>query len=446
MELILAFLAGCIVAAAVCYLIFHHLSQKTAQHYEANKSLLQSQVQADYVAQLARMESERDNALHQNEQLKQDFEARLAEREQTHTEAFAAQEQRFRETTDKLMLQMQTNTQEMLRQRQDELGKANSESVGQLLNPLRQELQNVQQLMKDTRSANEKSTSSLEGALREMQKQTMQIGQDANNLADALKNRGKVHGDWGEQVLADILAGSGLREGTEYVCQQSFKGAQGNELRPDVVVNCADGKRVIIDSKVSLTAYADALGAENNIDRDSAVKRNYESVKKHVRELADKQYPKYVEGAMNYVLMFIPNEGAYVMAMNYNHALSQEAFRNGVIIVNPTNLMLTLYLVLQTWQNTRQEDNCKQILEMANSLYDKVIGLTDTCLKLGNQLDTARNTYRTAMGQLSEGNGNVLKRIENLKEYGVTGTRKLKSRKSTSTDLPAPTDSTLPIE
>ena len=438
------------------------IRQQITERAEKDQELLRMQVEASYNAKLACAEMERDQAVLQLKELKQtheqqlatmreDFQKRLEQTKadaaeqtkhllQEKDKAFADQEQRFKETTDKLVAQMKTATEDMLKQRQEELGKANTEHVGRLLTPIQQEMENVRKLMADTRSANEKSTSSLEGALREMQKQTQQISQDATNLADALKNRGKVHGDWGEQVLAGILSNSGLREGTEYNCQESFKGDKGNELRPDVVVTCADGKRIIIDSKVSLTAYTDALGAENEEERAAAVRMNYDSVKKHVKELANKQYPKFVPDSMNYVLLFIPNEGAYVMAMNYDHAIAQEAFRMGVIIVNPTNLMLTLNLVVQTWQNTRQEDNCKKILEAANGMYDKVLGLVDTCNTLGSQLDTAQSTYRRAMTQLSEGTGNVLRRVMGLKDMGITSTKRLRSRKAANTDaLPEPT-------
>ncbi|MGM9809788.1 MAG: DNA recombination protein RmuC [Paludibacteraceae bacterium] len=467
---IIGFSAACLVATLLCWLwlrkmqkddeelLLHEqeLRQQIVERAEKEQALLRAQVESEYAARLARAEGDRDNALQQLEELKQTHEKQLASMredfkkrlEQTKADAeaqtmhllqekdktFADQEQRFKETTDKLVAQMKTATEDMLKQRQEELGKANTEHVGKLLSPIQQEMENVRKLMADTRSANEKSTSSLEGALREMQKQTQQISQDATNLADALKNRGKVHGDWGEQVLADILSNSGLREGIEYNCQESFKGDKGNELRPDVVVTCADGKRIIIDSKVSLTAYTDALGAESEEERTAAVRRNYESVKKHVKELADKQYPKYVSDSMNYVLLFIPNEGAYVMAMNHDHSIAQEAFRMGVIIVNPTNLMLTLNLVVQTWQNTRQEDNCKKILDAANGMYDKVLGLVDTCNTLGSQLDTAQSTYRRAMTQLSEGQGNVLRRVMGLKDMGITSTKRLRTRKAANTD------------
>lgn len=397
MAQILSFIIGFTIAAVVAYVVSTRLAKAEHERQEEAKAERLRQEEAAKAERLCQEEIAR------------------AERE--------AQNQRQMEL---LAAQFEATSQKLLKQRQEDLARTNTENVGRLLDPIQREMENVRKLMTETRSANEKSNSSLEGALQAMLRQTTQISQDANNLADALKNRGKVHGDWGEQVLEDILVGSGLREGEEYVCQASYKGAQGNELRPDVVINCADGKRIIVDSKVSLTAYSEALGAESEDERQDAIRRNYESVKKHVRELSDKQYPKYVEGAMNYVLMFIPNEGAYVMAMNHDRSLAQDAFRRGVVIVNPTNLMLTLHLVLQTWHQTRQEDNCRKIIEVATGLYDKVIGLVDTCSTLGDQMQTAQKTYEKAMNQLTDGTGNVLRRVEGLKELGVTSTKTTK--------------------
>lgn len=397
MEIILAFIAGLVVAAGGAYFIIRKIQAADNAMLDAYK---------EHAAQAK------------------------TEREKLETQAKEEREEQLRQQLQLLSAQFETTSQRLLKERSEELNKSASDNVTKLLHPIQQEMENVRKLMGETRSANEKSTASLEGVIKEMIHQTNQISQDANNLADALKNRGKVHGDWGEQVLEDILAGSGLRPGIEYCCQESFKGEHGNDLRPDVVIRCADGKCIIVDSKVSLTAYTDALGADSEEERETAIRKNYDSVKKHVRELADKQYPKYVEGSMNFVLMFVPNEGAYVMAMNHDCTLAQDAFRQGIIIVNPTNLMLTLYLVLQTWQQTRQEDNCRKILDTANGLYEKIVGLVDTCNTLGNQLDTASNTYHKAMTQLSEGSGNVLRRVEGLKELGITSTKRAKTRKA----------------
>ena len=270
--------------------------------------------------------------------------------------------------------QINNASNQMLRERQNELEAKNKESMSQLMQPLRQQMDDVRRLMSETKSANEKSTSSLEGALKAMVEQTGKLGTDAQTLANALRNKGKVHGDWGEQVLSDILRDSGLREGEEFMTQVSYKDKRGNELRPDVVINMPDKTKVIVDSKVSLKDYMDAVEAETEEERLAAVKRNYESMVRHVKELADKNYPSVVEGAMNYVLMFVPNEGGYVMAMNYDSSLGQKAFDKGVILVNPTNLMLALNLVLHVWQNTRQEDNCRKIIDAANGMYEKVVG------------------------------------------------------------------------
>lgn len=399
-----------------------------------------------------RMQTELNNAHNSIATLHEEMNAAIAERERlqrnitdltarlqaAHTELSthrsheevekAERERLYEEQMKRLSAHFEATSQRMLKEHAEGLEKTNVDSMGRLINPIKEEMQRVSELMDKAKVSNDENTNSLKGALEAMINQTQQLGKDATSLAEALKNKGKVHGDWGEHVLEDILRGSGLREGIEFSRQESFKGKNGNELRPDVVVNCSDGKRIIVDSKVSLKSYTDALGASNDEERKAAIKANYESVKKHVNELADKQYPKYVKESLNYVLMFMPNEGAYVMAMNYDHALAQEAFHKGVVIVNPTNLMLTLNLVLQTWQNTRQEDNCQSIIKAANDMYDKVIGLVDTCNTLGTQLSTANRTYQTAMRQLCDGNGNVLHRVEDLKSMGVTSTKKVKKR------------------
>lgn len=338
----------------------------------------------------------------------------LAAKDQAHQDAMEAIEKR---------------TGEILKQQQEDLKKTNKESVEKLIAPLNQQIESMNKLMTDTRSANEKSTASLEGALKQMVQQTEKVGHQADNLAEAMKNKGKVHGDWGEQVLDDILKGSGLREGIEFSKQEVFPIGNKENYRPDFIINTPEGGRIIVDSKVSLTAYTDAIGAETKEEYEQYVKKNYESVWAHVSELSKKDYPKYVQGAMNYVLMFMPNEGAYVMAMNYNRSLAQEAYRKGIIILNPTNLMLTLNLVLQSWNGTRQEDNCRQIIEAANGMYDKVVGLVDTSVALSKQLSTAAGTCKTLTDQLSDGRGNLLKRVDDLRGLGITSTKQPKARK-----------------
>ena len=311
----------------------------------------------------------------------------------------------------------------LLKERSEEFKGENREHMETFTKPLLKELDNMREMLGRAKEGNDKNIAELNGAIKTMVEQSRKLGIDAENLADALKNRGKGQGDWGEVVLANILSDSGLRENLEYFTQKSYTDENGRELRPDVVVKCSDGSNVIVDSKVSLTAYTDYVSAENDEAREAACKENLASIVKHVDELADKNYPKVVPHAVPYVLMFVPNEGSYILAVNKDPAIAQKAYRKGVLIINPTNLMLALNLILLTWQNTRQEENCVNIMKTAEGLYEKFCGFTDNFVKVGRQLNVAQTTYADALAQLKDGKGNILSRFETMKQLGITSTK-----------------------
>ena len=311
----------------------------------------------------------------------------------------------------------------LLRERSEEFKGENRENMEMVTKPLLQELNNMREMLGRTKEGNDKNIAELNGAIKTMVEQSRKLGLNAENLADALKNRGKVQGDWGEVVLSNILNDSGLRENMEYFIQKSYTDEMGHELRPDVVVKCSDGSNVIVDSKVSLTAYTDYVSAENDEARELACKENLASIVKHVDELAAKNYPKVVPHAVPYVLMFVPNECSYILAINKDPAIAQKAYRKGVLIINPTNLMLALNLILLTWQNTRQEENCINIIKTAEGLYEKFCGFTDNFVKVGRQLNTVQTAYADALGQLKDGKGNILSRFETMKQLGITTTK-----------------------
>lgn len=311
----------------------------------------------------------------------------------------------------------------LLKERSEEFKDENREHMETFTKPLMKELDNMREMLGRAKEGNDKNIAELNGAIKTMVEQSRKLGIDAENLADALKNRGKVQGDWGEVVLANILSDSGLRENLEYFTQKSYTDENGRELRPDVVVKCSDGSNVIVDSKVSLTAYTDYVSAENDEAREAACKENLASIVKHVDELANKNYPKVVPHAVPYVLMFVPNEGSYILAVNKDPAIAQKAYRKGVLIINPTNLMLALNLILLTWQNTRQEENCVNIMKTAEGLYEKFCGFTDNFVKVGRQLNVAQTTYADALAQLKDGKGNILSRFETMKQLGITSTK-----------------------
>ncbi len=311
----------------------------------------------------------------------------------------------------------------LFKERSEEFKDENREHMETFTKPLLKELDDMREMLGRAKEGNDKNIAELNGAIKTMVEQSRKLGIDAENLADALKNRGKVQGDWGEVVLANILSDSGLRENLEYFTQKSYTDENGRELRPDVVVKCSDGSNVIVDSKVSLTAYTDYVSAENDEAREAACKENLASIVKHVDELANKNYPKVVPHAVPYVLMFVPNEGSYILAVNKDPAIAQKAYRKGVLIINPTNLMLALNLILLTWQNTRQEENCVNIMKTAEGLYEKFCGFTDNFVKVGRQLNVAQTTYADALAQLKDGKGNILSRFETMKQLGITSTK-----------------------
>ena len=316
----------------------------------------------------------------------------------------------------------------LLKERSEEFKGENREHMETFTKPLLKELDSMREMLGRAKEGNDKNIAELNGAIKTMVEQSRKLGIDAENLADALKNRGKVQGDWGEVVLSNILSDSGLRENLEYFTQKSYTDENGRELRPDVVVKCSDGSNVIVDSKVSLTAYTDYVSAENDEAREAACKENLASIVKHVNELADKNYPKVVPHAVPYVLMFVPNEGSYILAVNKDPAIAQKAYRKGVLIINPTNLMLALNLILLTWQNTRQEENCVNIMKTAEGLYEKFCGFTDNFVKVGRQLNVAQTTYADALAQLKDGKGNILSRFETMKQLGITTTKTMNEK------------------
>lgn len=321
--------------------------------------------------------------------------------------------------------QMRSQFEKELQERSEAFKKLNAEQMTLVVGPLQKELESLRTLVNDSKAEQTKNTTALEASIKAVFEHDKERDKTTQSLADALKNRGKVQGDWGEQVLENILADSGLREGVEYKKQVNVKAEEGTNERPDVVVYSADGTNIIIDSKVSLTAYTEYVGAENDEERRMAIKANYDSIWTHVCELSDKQYYKKVDKSMPIVLMFVPNEGSYILAMNKDPQLGAKAYKKGVLIINPTNLMVVLRLMFLTWQNTRQEKNNRDILQAAAKIYEKYSTFAEGYVALGNQLRTVNNSYEEGVKRLTEGRGNLSKQLQDLLKYGVTTTKQI---------------------
>ena len=356
-------------------------------------------------------------------------------------EAWETQQKNFDVTIETVKDKFENIAGKVLEEQQKKFDIYNKKEIESITSPFMKELNDLRKIIGESDSDRKTSKTELDTTIKMLMEQSKQLSNNSQNLAEALKSRGKVQGDWGEIVLSDILCESGLREGKEYEIQKNFQN-DGKKFRPDVIVNSPDDSKIIIDSKVSLTAYMNYVGAENDEERKRASKENYESIWRHVEELSGK-YEKIVPNAVPQVLMFVPNEGSYLLAMNYNEKLGGEALKKGIFIVSPTNLMLALKLILISWQNTRQEENYKNIIDAATKLYDKFAVLSNHISYLGTQIISANKSisdaYNKAVRNL-EGKNNIISQIVALRDFGAKPTKQIQEigEIKTSDAIPLP--------
>lgn len=416
MEIFISIIAGIILGASIASLAMWYI----VRHEKQQRSLLENNIHqlGEEKDTLTRKEASTAAALHATQ------EALIQAKEQANKDA-DTQQKIFQTELNLARESMRTQFEKEMLERTEQLKKINAEQMKQVVSPLKRELDLLRELVAQSKESSDKNTASLAQSIKSIVEHDQARDKTTQTLANALKNRGKVQGDWGEQVLTNILRDSGLREGEEYLVQDNVKDETGKNLRPDVIVKGADGTRIIIDSKVSLSAYTDYVGAEDEEQRKSAIKANYESIWKHVEELSNKNYAAIVDKAVPIVLMFVPNEGSYILAMNHDPSLGSKAYQKGVLVINPTNLVVVLRLILMTWQNTRQEKNYQAIRKAASGIYEKYVTFTESYLTLGRQIDAARATYEKGVGQLREGRGNLSSKLESLLQYGVTTNKHL---------------------
>lgn len=303
----------------------------------------------------------------------------------------------------------------------------NKTDMETLLNPLREQIKDFEKKVTDTHTEASKDRASLQTHIENLKKLGEQMSQEALNLTTALKGESQTQGAWGEIVLEKALEMSGLSEGREYHSQSSYKGGNGNTLRPDVIVHLPEGKDVIIDSKVSLTAYERYVSCEDEEERKDHLKEHVLSFRNHIKELSDKRYEDIPEiTSLNYVLMFVPLESAFMLAIEAERGLYAEAFEKNVIIVCPSTLLATLRTIHSIWQFEDQNSNAREIAESAGRMYDKFVTFVEHLEEVGRRIEQSDQAYQKAMGSLRDGKGNLVKRASDLRELGV----------KTSKDLP----------
>ncbi|MBR4107332.1 MAG: DNA recombination protein RmuC [Akkermansia sp.] len=375
----------------------------------------------DMQARLNEAEQQRELLAQQKDFLLQQHKRELdllrqtAEKEENRwEERMKQQEERFASLSRKVL---ETNT--------NKLKEDNAEQMSAVLAPLKIQLEQLGKAVHDTNTNGASHKASLETAIKSMMAKAEALGRDAQNLALALKGDSKKQGDWGEMVLERMLEESGLRKNEEYFIQEVHKTEEGKNLRPDVVIRFPEERCVVVDSKVSLTAYANYMAAEEEETRQAALRAHVASVRSHIGELHAKDYQHVVKDTISYVLMFIPNEASYIAAVQAEPSLPLEAYQKGILIISPSNLLMALQLAYNLWQKERQVRNVEAIYDRACKMYEKMVGFQKSFLSVGAELKQAQERYDQALGQLSKGRGNVLHQMEDLRQMGINTSKRL---------------------
>lgn len=313
---------------------------------------------------------------------------------------------------------------DIMRERTEDLDKRTKET----LSPLREDLKRFGEQVDKTYQEEARERFNLKDSIEKLILRSQEISQETTSLTRALRGDSKVQGDWGELVLERILDQSGLIRGEHYFVQETLRDESGavittgdnrGGLRPDVIVRYPNRGAIVIDSKVSLTAYARYVAAETEAERDQALKEHLHSLRKHINELSGKRYEEYTEGSPNFVMLFIPNEPAYTIALAHDPTLWEEAYRKNVVLINGTNLIAALRMAQDMWQRDSQQRNVLQIVDEAGKLYDKFATFSETFLKIESKLEDAQKAFGEAKGQLRDGRGDILGRFDKLKALGA---------------------------
>ena len=315
---------------------------------------------------------------------------------------------------------------------------ANETRLSEILNPLKEDIKDFKRRVDDTYMNSSKERTLLGEQMKRLMELNMSIGKEARDLTEALSGNTKVQGDWGEMVLETILVKSGLVEGENYFVQRTknddgtqIKNDDNGRLRPDVVVALPDKKCIVIDSKVSLTAYVNYINADNDDDPQRFGKAHLLSVRSHLKELETKRYQDFVgvgnDDRIDYVLMFIPNEHAYMAAMTLDNNLWMEAYEKRVVIISPAHVISTLRLIAQLWTRDKQTKNALKIAEEGGKLYDKFVGFVNDMQTVEQSLGKASEAYASAMSKLHTGRGCIVSKVENLKKLGAKTSKTLPS-------------------
>jgi DNA recombination protein RmuC len=336
------------------------------------------------------------------------------------------QKEEVEKLQDKFTKEFENLANKILEEKTSKFTEQNKENLKNILTPLQDKIQLFEKKVEDTHKESIDYHAALRQQIIGLREMNEQMSKETLNLTKALKGDSKMQGNWGELILERVLEKSGLEKGREYEVQQSFVTEDGNRVFPDVVINLPDGKKMIVDSKVTLTAYERYVNEENENDKAQYLKEHVISLKRHVDQLSEKNYHDlYQMESPDFVLLFIPIESAFALALNEDTSLYNKAFEKNIVIVTPSTLLATLRTIDSMWTNQKQQENALEIARQAGALYDKFEGFVSDLVKVGNKIKDSKTEYDNAMSKLVDGSGNLINRVENLKKMGAKAKKSL---------------------
>lgn len=374
--------------------------------------------------QITKTENEREDIRREKEFLNAELTRRNTEYDNLQQQNLKRDEE-LAQRQEQLRKDFELLANKILEEKSNKFTEQNKENIKNILNPLQEKILTFEKKVEDTQKESISMHSALKEQLLGLKDLNQQMTKEATNLTRALKGDSKMQGNWGELVLERVLEKSGLEKDREYFVQQSFTRADGTRVLPDVVLHLPDNKKMIIDSKVSLTDYERYVNADED-ERAIFLKAHLNSIKKHIEQLSEKNYQDlYDIESPDFVLLFIPIEPAFAIAINEDNTLYNKAFEKNIVIVTPSTLLATLRTVDSMWNNEKQQQNAIEIARQAGALYDKFEGLVKDLTGVGKKIDDAKKDYSSAMNKLVEGRGNLITSVEKIKKLGAKAKKSL---------------------
>jgi DNA recombination protein RmuC len=405
-------------------LIFSNKSNSEKASLDEKINGLQMQIE-QFKSQISNLNSEKETIRSEKEA----FAIQLSKKEtdfENLWERNKEQKSEVENLQEKFTKEFENLANKILDEKTNKFTEQNKENMKNILTPLQDKIINFEKKVEDTHKESIDYHAALRQQILGLRDMNAQMSKETINLTKALKGDSKMQGNWGELVLERVLEKSGLEKGREYEVQQSFVTDEGNRVFPDVVINLPDGKKMIVDSKVTLTAYERYINEEDDDAKEQYLKEHINSLKRHVEQLGDKNYQDlYHMESPDFVLLFIPIESAFAVALNEDTNLYNKAFEKNIVIVTPSTLLATLRTIDSMWANQKQQENALEIARQAGALYDKFEGFVSDLLKIGKRMDEAKSEYQGAMNKLVDGNGNLITSVEKLKKMGAKAKKSL---------------------